>query len=96
MSADLTFTDAADLSRYELRRGDELVSVLDYRVRGDTIALTRAFTNPARRGHGYAAVVTQRAVDAIEARGGLRVVPVCWYVADWFDAHPEHQELLAG
>ena len=93
---ELIFTDAPDRSRYELRRGDELVSVLDYRVNGDTVALTRAFTNPAKRGNGYAAVVTERAVDAIEERGEHRILPVCWYVAGWFDDHPERRGMLAG
>ncbi|HJB64247.1 MAG TPA: N-acetyltransferase [Candidatus Microbacterium pullistercoris] len=91
----LTFTDAVEQSRFELRDAGELVSVLDYRINGDTIALTRAFTNPAKRGSGYAAIVTERAVDAIESAGERRVSPVCWYVADWFDAHPERAKLLA-
>ncbi|WP_221586189.1 GNAT family N-acetyltransferase [Microbacterium sp. G2-8] len=96
MPDDLTFTDVPESSRYELRRGDEIVSVLDYRVHGDTVAFTRAFTNPVHRGRGYASVVTERAVDAIAARGGQKVLPVCWYVADWFDDHPGRAELLAA
>lgn len=92
---ELSFTDAQDLSRYELRDAGELVSVLDYRVNGDTIALTRAFTHPAKRGNGYAAIVTERAVDAIEARGDRKVSPVCWYVAEWFDDKPERAGILA-
>lgn len=94
MPEELAFRDAPESSRYELRRNGELVSVLDYRVRGDSIAMTRAFTNPAARGSGYAAVATERAVDDAERRG-LTVLPVCWYVADWFDAHPERASLLA-
>jgi len=95
MTHDVTFTDQPDASRFELRVAGELVSVLDYRVNGDTVALTRAFTNPAKRGSGYAAVVTERAVDAIEAQG-RKVLPVCWYVAEWFDEHPERAGVLAA
>ncbi|WP_338100734.1 GNAT family N-acetyltransferase [Microbacterium excoecariae] len=91
-----SFQDAPAASRFELRRDGALVSVLDYRVNGDTIALTRAFTNPAHRGEGLAAIVTERAVDAIAARGGQKVLPVCWYVADWFQAHPERAGLVAA
>jgi predicted GNAT family acetyltransferase len=93
---DLSFTHAAELSRYELRRGDEIVAVLDYRDNGSTIALTRAFTVPAFRGQGLAAEVTARTVADIAARGDRTVSPVCWYVADWFAAHPEHSALLAS
>jgi len=93
---DLAFADNSAESRFELRRGDQLVSVLDYRDNGTDIALVRAFTNPAVRGHGYAAVVTERAVDAIAERGDRTVSPVCWYVADWFAEHPERAGLLSA
>ena len=91
---DLEFTNEVDASRFALRRGGELVSVLDYRDDGRSIALTRAYTVPTHRGHGYAAVVVSRAVEAIEAQGGRTVIPTCWYVGDWFQAHPEHASLL--
>ena len=88
------FADERDASRYTLRRGDQLVSVLDYRDDGRTVALTRAFTIPTFRGSGYAAVLVEGAVDDIAAQGDRRIDAVCWYVADWFDAHPEHVGLL--
>ena len=91
---DLRFTDEKDASRYTLHRGDQLVSVLDYRDDGRTVAMTRAFTIPTFRGHGYAAMVVERAVADLEARGDREVLPVCWYVADWFAAHPERAGIL--
>ncbi|BDZ39431.1 GNAT family N-acetyltransferase [Microbacterium suwonense] len=87
------FADEKDSSRYSLTRDGVLVSVLDYRDDGRTIALTRAFTVPAFRGNGYAAEVVAGAVADIEARGDRKVDAVCWYVADWFDAHPDKQHL---
>lgn len=92
----LTFTHEPDESRYTLHRGDDLVSVLDYRDNGSTLALTRAYTVPSFRGHGYAAEVVDRAVTEITADGSRQVVPVCWYVADWFRDHPEHASILEG
>jgi len=92
--SDLTFANQVDASRYTLHRGDDLVSVLDYRDDGRTIAMTRAYTVPSFRGHGYAADIVARAVAEIDERGDRAVSPVCWYVADWFDAHPEHAGLL--
>lgn len=87
-------TDEKDASRYTLTDNGDLVSVLDYRDDGQTVALTRAFTIPTFRGHGYAAEIVAGAVADIEARGDRRIDAVCWYVADWFDAHPEHAGLL--
>jgi len=92
--SDLTFTNETDASRYTLHDGAHLVSVLDYRDDGSTVALTRAYTIPTFRGRGYAAEVVARAVSDLEARGDRAVSPVCWYVADWFDAHPERAGIL--
>jgi predicted GNAT family acetyltransferase len=52
-----------------------------------------AYTIPAFRGHGYAAEVVARAVAEIEQEAD-RAVRLCWYVADWFDAHPDRAGLL--
>ena len=91
---ELRFSDEKDASRYTLRRGEDLVSVLDYRDDGRTVAMTRAYTIPTFRGHGYAGVLVERAVAALEQARDRRVVPVCWYVSDWFAAHPERSGIL--
>jgi predicted GNAT family acetyltransferase len=90
----MTFTHEPDSSRYTLHRGGDLVSVLDYRDDGRTVAMTRAYTVPSFRGHGYAGEVVDRAVAELEKRGDRQVIPVCWYVADWFTAHPERSGIL--
>lgn len=87
-------TDEKDASRYTLTRDGKLVSVLDYRDDGRTIALTRAFTVPTFRGNGYAGKVVEGAVADIAERGDRTVDAVCWYVAEWFAAHPERAGLL--
>jgi predicted GNAT family acetyltransferase len=92
---ELIFEKQPDASRWTLRRGDDLVSVLDYRDDGQTVAMTRAYTIPTFRGHGYAGEVVERAVAELEAAGDRSVSPVCWYVADWFAAHPERRGILA-
>lgn len=91
-----TFANEPDASRYTLHKGDDLVSVLDYRDDGRIVAMTRAYTVPTFRGHGYAGELVERAVADIEQRGDRVVSPVCWYVADWFAAHPERAGLLAA
>ncbi|GAA1966454.1 GNAT family N-acetyltransferase [Agromyces allii] len=88
------FTHEPDADRYVLRLDDEIASVLDYRVLGDAIAMTRAFTNPRHRGSGFAGELVAYAVDDVEATSARHVVPSCWYVAEWFDRHPERAALL--
>ena len=93
---ELRFTHESDASRYTLHRGDDLVSVLDYRDDGRTVAMTRAYTVPTFRGHGYAGELVDRAVAELERSGSRTVIPVCWYVADWFAANPGRSGILAG
>ncbi len=94
MVTELRFTHESDASRYTLHRGDELLSVLDYRDDGRTVAMTRAYTVPTFRGNGYAAELVDRAVAQLERSGDRAVIPVCWYVADWFTAHPGRRGIL--
>ncbi len=72
---ELRFTHETDASRYTLHRGDDLVSVLDYRDDGRTVVMTRAYTVPSYRGHGYAGVVVDKAVAELEAHGDRDVDP---------------------
>lgn len=92
----LVFTHEPDASRYTLRRGEDLVSILDYRDDGRTVAMTRAYTVPVFRGSGYAGELVDRAVSELERAGDRSVIPVCWYVADWFEAHPSRAGILAS
>lgn len=80
--------------RYVLRVDGRLVSAADYTVNGDAISFTHTFTDPMKRGNGYAAEVVSFAIDDVEATTRYRVVPMCWYVAKWFDEHPERAGLL--
>lgn len=94
-----TFTRNDAASRYELHDASGgLLAALDYRDNGTAVSLTRAFTVPVHRRQGHAATLTAGAVADIEARGGAAggttVVPMCWYVARWFEEHPEKAEIL--
>lgn len=91
----LTFAHEPDAARYTLFKGSELVSVLDYRDDGHSVAMTRAYTVPTFRGHGFAGELVDRVVTQLEAEGTRTIVPVCWYVADWFDANPDRSAILA-
>lgn len=87
-------THASDESRYVLRVNGQIASVVDYRVLDDAIAFTRTFTTPPHRGTGLAGQIVEFAVDDVEANSMRHIVPSCWYVSEWFDAHPERAELL--
>lgn len=84
-----------DAHRYTLHINGELVGVLDYALSADAISFTRSFTAPAHRGKGHAAELVEFAVDDVEKTSTRRIVPMCWYVGQWFDDHPERADLLS-
>jgi predicted GNAT family acetyltransferase len=88
-------THEPDERRYVLRRGGELVSVLEYRDHGTGTVMHHTVTVPKFRGHGYAADLVEFAVRDVEARDAGPIIPSCWYVADWFATHPDRRAALS-
>ena len=83
-----------DAKRYTLMIDGHLAALADYAINGNSISFHHTYTQPALRGNGYAAEVVKFAVDDVEANSTRRIVPMCWYVGQWFDEHPERQGLL--
>ena len=83
-----------DARRYTLTLDGQLLATADYVINGESISFNHTYTQPTHRGQGLAGEVVTYAVDDVEANTGLRVVPMCWYVGQWFDAHPERAGLL--
>ena len=90
----MEFEHDTEQHRYVGRLDGVVACSLDYADDGAVVSMTRAFTNPTFRGRGLAAQITEHAVDEA-ARAGRRVRAMCWYVAEWFDKHPERADLLA-
>jgi predicted GNAT family acetyltransferase len=93
VSIQVVRNDAA--SRYELLVDGERVGVADFVVEGDRVVLPHTVVDPSQRGRGLAAALVRHALDDVR-RDGRTVVPSCWYVADFIDAHPEYRDLLEG
>ena len=70
-------------------------AVLAYSPAGDgVLELYSTFVPSADRGKGVAAGLVEAAV-AYARQERLRILPSCWYVAQWLQEHPEHADLLA-
>ena len=82
-----------DRSRYELYVNGELVGIADYRMNDDTVVFPHTEIARARRGNGLGAELVKGALDDVRSTG-RRVVPQCWFVADFIDEHPDYQGLL--
>jgi predicted GNAT family acetyltransferase len=80
-------------SRYELFVEGALVGIADYEVAGDAVVFPHTAIDHDQRGQGLGAELVRAALDDVST-SGRKVVPRCWYVADFIDDHPEYQGLL--
>ena len=81
-------------SRYELVDDGSVVGFADYQLQDGLVVFHHTVIDPDRRGHGLGAVLVQAALDDVRPTG-RRVVPICWYVGEFIDAHSGYAELLA-
>jgi predicted GNAT family acetyltransferase len=83
-----------DRSRYELVADGVIVGIADFFVQGDDVVIPHTEIVAHRRGQGLGAELVRGVLDDIR-RSGRSVVPHCWYVAEFVDAHPDYADLLA-
>jgi predicted GNAT family acetyltransferase len=81
--------------RYALMVDGDVLAVAEYRDDGERVVMHHTYTEPRHRGNGYAALLVQGALDDLRTRGRT-VVPTCWFVAEFVDAHPEYRDLVAA
>lgn len=82
--------------RYTMLVGGEPVSFLEYQDHGSSLVFHHTVTIPKFRGRGFAAKLVEHAVDDVQAAGRGSITPTCWFVAEWFDRHPDRAGLLAA
>lgn len=80
--------------RYELAVEGGVVFAT-YERMDSALLLTHTVTPPALRGQGLASRLVKGMLADIRQQG-LKVVPVCSFVDDYIERHPEERDLLAG
>jgi uncharacterized protein len=80
--------------RFELEVSGAL-AFIDYRRDGGKLLLTHAEVPLALRGLGVGSALVKGTLDLVRQRGE-KVVPVCSFVANYMERHPEVQDLLAN
>jgi uncharacterized protein len=87
--------DNAQRSRYELVVDGRVVAIADYRVNGDEVLMSHTEVDHALRGQGLGEELVRAALDDIR-RSGRKVIPACWYVAEFLDRNPDYADLRAA
>ncbi|MBV9950479.1 MAG: N-acetyltransferase [Acidimicrobiia bacterium] len=80
--------------RYELVEDGVVVGHAAFRGLNGVVVMPHTEIDPRRRGTGLGAKLVQGALDDLRQRGS-KVVPSCWYVAEFIDGHPDYADLLA-
>lgn len=81
-----------EASHFEIDCDGDL-AVCAYRRQGDLLLLTHTEVPPALEGRGLAAALVRATLDWARSEG-LRVRPLCSYVAAYMRRHPETSDLL--
>ena len=80
-------------NRYVVTVDGRTSGFADYRIVGDDVVFPHTVIDPASRGRGLGAILVKGALDDVRPTG-RRVVPQCWYVAQFIDTNPEYGDLL--
>ena len=88
-----TVRDNKAARRYELLLDGELVGELVYRARDEVVTLIHTEVAPGLEGRGLGDQLVAGALGDVRARG-LRIVPLCPFVAAYIRRHPEAGDLV--
>lgn len=80
-------------SRFEWTE-DGILSVQDYDLQNGVMTITHTGVPEAIGGRGIAGDLTRTALETATEQG-LKVRPMCSYVATYIERHPEYKELVA-
>jgi len=81
--------------RFEIFVDDTRVGHTSYRDEPERRVFTHTEIDPALEGRGLGGRLAAFALDETAAEG-LRVVPVCSFIAAYIERHPRYQELVEG
>lgn len=72
---------------------DGKTCVLKFALNGDVVSFNSVQVPESVGGRGIAGQLTRHALDWAREQG-LKVKPVCPYVAKWIERHPEYQNIV--
>lgn len=88
-----TVVDDPQAGRFELRVGDRVAGVAEYRRTSTATSFTHTVIEPDFEGQGLGSVLARGALDATRA-AGLAVLPFCPFIRGYIERHPEYLDLV--
>jgi predicted GNAT family acetyltransferase len=89
-----TVRDNSAAAQYELLDDTgAVIGLVQYALRGDSIALTHTETAASLAGQGVGSGLVSDVLDDARARG-LSVLPYCPFVLEYIEHHPDYLDLV--
>jgi len=85
--------DRPEADRYEALLADDLVGFSEYRVLHGRLAFLHTEVDDRYEGRGFGRRLAKAALDDVRARG-LKVTPICPFIAAYIKRHPEYDDLV--
>ena len=92
---DVRVGDNPSRLQYELLVDGEPAGLIRYRRLPDALALVHTEIEPSFEGHGLGTRLIEGALADIRERG-LHVVPICPFVREYLERHPEDHDLVVA
>jgi predicted GNAT family acetyltransferase len=93
--SDPVVLDNPELTRYEARVDGETAGYILYRPRDGLLTMVHAEVDSKWEGRGVGSALARGALDDVRARG-LKLRPLCPFVASYIERHPEYEDLVAS
>ena len=91
--SELVVRDNPEELRYDALLDGRRVGLIRYRIEPGVVVLVHTDVDEAVEGTGVGSQLVRGALDDIRARG-LRLVPLCPFVAAYLRRHPEYADLV--
>lgn len=83
----------SEAQRFELIAGGTLIGLVVYYRFGDIAIVTHTETNPGLEGKGHGSKLAAKTMEWM-ATQGLRIVPVCGFMAHFLRTHPQYRGMV--
>lgn len=92
MKKPYVFRHNAEEKRYELEVGGEQ-AVVEYIRDGDVLFLTHTYVPEHLEGRGVGSELVRSVLEDVREQG-LRIVPLCPFIAVWISRHPDWEPVV--
>ena len=94
--AGLRVVDNPDEERFEAYVGGELAGFAEYQLAQRLFVFTHTEVEDRFEGRGVGSAIARAALEDVRDTGTRQVLPLCPFIKEWIDKHPDYQDLLAS